>query len=362
MQSNNSKAINETSSSIPSPDTFLILFSLVGYTYLTTIISVIGFVLNIITLLVLASPSFKGDTYKYLIFKTTTHLSVMTFGAFVNPLVNCPTCMISLTYTAQVFRILCISFFPGIASTCAALVEIALSHDRLLMFDKKTNCVSFTFASSFISLFGIVISLPYLFSFKIVNAAPGFDVYLTTRNDFGNSAFYRIYIAALNFFQSFISFIIMIVLNITVTIKFKKYIKRKANLTKSTVVTVKNATLETSNQAKIEMTEMSEIKTNQLREKEKATKNQKEAAELNFTLMIIVSSLIFIISRLIQFSFSLTIQILPLFGVFISSSLNIYIVFAGQIVTIVYYALNPLTYVLFNKVFNAHLKKLFHIC
>jgi hypothetical protein len=131
----NTTAIALTAERFLSPMT---IFSLVTNVYLTSIVSSFGFALNIACLIVLFHRKLNGDTYKYLIFKTVSHLGFL-FIVATWPVHQCTTCFISLTLWAKInqyyFNLVALCVF----STNASLVEILIAYERLLMLKQQSN-------------------------------------------------------------------------------------------------------------------------------------------------------------------------------------------------------------------------------
>jgi hypothetical protein len=352
------------------------LTNLITNIYMMPIGSVIGFILNIPCLIVLFHRKLKGDTYKYLIFKTLSHLGLL-FIVAMTPVFKCTTCPISLSLFANLVRYYLNLCVLNPLSTYAALVEIALSYDRLLMLkQQKSKCLirlKFWPTCICFTVFGFIVNLPYMLSFQI-ESLEGTNIWLYLPTGFYNTTFYRMYVIVFNLIQALLALIVLVVLNILVKIEFSKYIERKKNLTNSKSTTNKAVDSKANKLANNQETESLAVsaalqskqnnlvnlragkqRANANREK---SKDQNESAELNFTLMILVSSVFFSATRLFQFINIGSFMIFQQLGII--SPLSPYIAFSSYISVIFYYGSNLFTYLFFNKVFRGCFKEIFY--
>jgi hypothetical protein len=324
-QSTNNTAIN--AEAFLAPISFINLLSGI---YSLPIVSVIGFVLNVPCLIVLFHRKLKGDTFKYLIFKTLTHLGYL-FIVAITPIFRCTTCPISLTLFAAF-----VNYYLNLCTlnplwTYAAFVEIVLSYDRLMLLkqQKSKYLIKLRFWPTIISILviGFVVNLPFMMAFRI-QQIQNTQIWRYTRTDFGNSTFYRMYMIVYNIIQTLILLVVQIILNIMVKQEFGKYMKRKKNLTLTAVTSNLNKnsaiSLKTSRPTKNNephdmstVLHLSDFKDHNSKRTtatnagptNSSKKQQNESAELNFTLMIIVASLLFSLTRFVQLIYTLVAMI-----------------------------------------------------
>jgi hypothetical protein len=360
------------------------IWNLITSIYTMPIASVIGFVLNVSCLIVLFHRKLNGDTYKYLILKTLIHL-IFLFIMAISPIIRCSSCPISLTLFAKIIQYYLSLIVLNLMSTYAFLVEIALTYDRLMMLkqQKSKYLIKLRFWPTTISftVVGLILNVPYMLAFKYQQVPADTQIWQYMRTDLGLSTFYRIYVIVFNMIQSLFALVVLIVLNLLVKLEFSKYIKRKKNLTVSNptplrIVNSQNnqnmmnkngfefATTKynQSNEASsvFQSTSFKENKNKRTNAKcEKSKRNKNESAELNFTWMIIVASLLFSATRLIQFINVTVDMIFREMG--INSMLPSYLAFTSFFSAIVYYGSNLFTYIFFNKVFKSCFRKIFHI-
>jgi hypothetical protein len=362
---NNSQSENASTMSL-NADKYLSpipIFTLITNIYITPIVSLIGFIFNVPCLIVLMHPKLKGDTYKYLIYKTLTHL-IFLFLITIAPIFRCTTCKISLTLFANLMRWLSNLCLLNVLTTYATLVEIALSYDRLLMLmqQKPKYLIKLSFWPTTISfsVLGFVLNMPYMFLNRI-EQVPGADIWLFVRNDFNFSTFYRLYGIIFSLLQAIPPLIVIVVLNIFVKIEFGKYLNRKKNLTlapRSSFLPPHTELVRFSNLAnlnsvnrKISMTNIAHLP--------RKSKDQNNSAEINFIMMILVASVFYSVTRLFFFLNNGTFLLLQQLG--INTPLTSYLSFLSFFSAIVYYGSNLFIYIFFNKMFKACFREIFHV-
>jgi hypothetical protein len=222
------------------------ILNLIILVYSMPIGSLIGLMLNILCLIVLCHRKLKGETYKYLIFKTVSHLGFL-FVIVIWPIFVCSSCPISLTLLAKMLNYIFDIVALNCITTYAALVEIALSYDRLLMFkqQKSKYLIKLRFWPTTICFLvvGFVLNSPFIFAFQIEKVPGTADIWRLARTAFGGSSFYRTYVIVLSLIQTLVALVVLVVLNILVKIEFSKYMKRKKSLTKQQMPIVGNASL-----------------------------------------------------------------------------------------------------------------------
>jgi hypothetical protein len=344
------------------------LFTFIGHVFIIPIVSLIGFLLSILCLTVLFSQKLTGEDYKYLKLKSILHLLALTILC-LSPVSQCAICSIAETLIANLYRIYIMVVTTEIVGMSISLVEVMISYSRLVVLKQKSaSFISIYFKSTILIIIIIAISLnfPYFFSFQIQPLSPGSYRFRMIRTDFGNSHLYNIYLICLNIIHSTTALSALIIINICLIIEFKKYISRKSQLTtiKSINPLVSNVA-ENITKSLIENKSKYETDLNNvtLAKKNEQIGNSKQhvAAENNFTMLIIVSSLIFTFSRTIWFINLILIYLNQMFPGIIPPNLIIYIRFASILSLSIYYGSNFFIYISFNRMFKESLKKIFHL-
>jgi hypothetical protein len=355
MYANNSSSTISINATLPSRADSLSAFMLITYVYLIPIIACIGFILNLICFVVLFHPKLMANAYKYLIFKTIAHLTTLALTC-LSPLIYCSSCQISTSFGAQIIRIYFLIFLNNSSYTLSGLIEIALAYNRIALFRKSSKWSINISLNSLLAIFlvaSFIINLPNLFANVIINRQPG--VYLTIKNEFGISTWFKIYTISLNFIHTFLAFVILVVLNSLVVFEFKKYMYRRNNLIKLINVTKSKMKSQARNS---EYSQSALAKIEKARKKEKNSHKRIKKAELNFTVMTCFCSMFFTISRFALMIFAITSQIFPfdLNNVGLFNTYFSVIVYSFQLI---YFSSSFFIYLTFNKKFRHCFKTIF---
>jgi hypothetical protein len=333
MNSTNSTNLTNPTASI---DPFFLIANLLTLPS----IAAFGFCTNVVCLAVLLHPSLKGDTYKLLVSKTVAHL-LCEIALSMSPYVQCSICPASRSLGAQIYMVYILIFMANSASFYAALIEMILAYERLFLLKSARYWFARIFAEptvAALSFISISLNVPYLFAYHVEWFGPPssgrFRWWFTA---FGVSSTFRIYVIFLNFLQSTLSLVVLIVLNSLVTIEFKKYINRKRQMT------IKHSENRQANSTMAAVTESQSHQAN---------------AEKSFTLMILISSIFYTISCIIWFAYTLMVQIFRLRGD-IMNPIFIYVSFSASSTTMTYFASNLFIYLTFNRNFRSCFKKMF---
>jgi hypothetical protein len=339
------------------------LLTLVGSVYMLSLIGVAGFFSNIICLVVFFCSEFRSNSYKCQILKTLAHLFTLSLTA-TNAVYNCTTCPVSHTFSAQFYRT--VFFFASMASnTFVVLAEIALSYDRLMILRQRVKrFINATFIIVSL-LFCTALNAPYLFAFNVEQIEP--NRFLQTRNIFGFSAFYRFYSMLNSLLQSFLSFGILLVLNFLASLAYRDYIRRKKNLihhknnhTQLDTNKINQSLNETCNsQSALKVGFRNRIAANGQLGNDNIHSGGFRRSETKFTLMIIYSSLIFTLTRLLNLVSSLALQIFPLLGMPITHPFINFIILISLLANSIYYACSIFIYLTFDSLFRIRFIKLF---
>jgi hypothetical protein len=92
-------------------------------------------------------------------------------------------------------------------------------------------------------------------------------------------------------------------------------------------------------------------------EETKIKKDKKDAAELKFSLMIIVPSIFYTITRLVAFTATSSLNIYQLIGVN-PGFYRTFIIWLNLFVTAFYFGMNLFIYLTFNNKFRSHFRKI----
>jgi hypothetical protein len=383
-QANSTFSLNSTREAIKLEP--MSLLTLIFNIYTLSIIGACGAVLNLVCIFIFTFGEFKIDTYKYLILKSVSHMAILTCAGSSSVYI-CTSCPLSQTFGALMYRYVCITIVNTVSNTVASLIEILLSYDRLLMFGenkrRQQNWFIKTvnrlpFAASMITIIlaiGVFVNIPIYLSFRVeLNKQ---NKFVNSRTQFGNTQFSRYYAIALSILLSLISFVLLIILNVMVIKKFNIYIERKSKLVgpattrphlavqainKNEKATGQNMRLKIEAKCREDNMGSTNSQYNKgTKVNKNAAKNTKIDTELNFTKMIVVSSLCFTFTRFVSLLTVISMQLFPLFELSIYHPFITVITMATQLSNSSYFASNIFIYMAFNKLFRARFLKLFKI-
>jgi hypothetical protein len=348
--------INSSNASFSLDPAILTMFFYVytiGYTYIYTVLCSIGTLLNLICIIVYISRRFQGNMYKYLINKTVFEFLTLAIGA-VSPYGNCQNCAAFQTYGATFFKLYFLKIIINITYTASAVAEIGVTYDRLLLFKSQSKYwprVNFKHFFAFMLVFSIGLFVPHMFASRLVEFAPNkFEIAITV---FGYSDFFNIYIIMIYSIQNFLAFIILIILNFLMYLEYKKYFSRRSRLISSTN---EKKSLQTSlHKATAQEGTLTgtSLETNKLANTRKGNEIEKK-----FTIMIMSSSVFFILSRIMEGMSSIIYHVDQTNKIYINPFETIFSWFA-HLTTYLSFSANIIFYFIFNKLFRSTIKEFF---
>jgi len=212
-----------------------IQFSTINGTYTIPIVAFIGFVLNLITLIVLTNSKLQNKIfYKFFIVKVTLELFQCLIGIAY---LNISSCLLEANnicsdkgiYFFQFFKAYVFIYSNAVIFSGRGLNEIYLLYDRYLIlvgqtnwFNKKEN---FKYIIGTSCLISVMVYLPLLFVF---NVEPGFHsngLYFIEISAFGSSLFIKVFGYVSLVLSNIIYVLSAVVLNVIVSVKFKKFLR-----------------------------------------------------------------------------------------------------------------------------------------
>ena len=252
---------------------FLYLYR-IGFVIVTPTICVIGLILNILCFIVCLR--LKEKIFFYLAFKLLAELIYLICGA-ISPYILCEDCHLEYTYLRAIITLIISKYIKGVIYTLITILEIEISFNRYNLINSHSK-ISFVETKDKLKiiiyiLISLIIFLPYIFGYEIKKEQHEVfififnDEYKLGNNKFGQSIYFYYLYTYFGFFENILSILILIPLNIIILVKFKNFIKNKANIASSIIRQQQNA-----------------------------------KSEKRFTRMIVLISFLFIISRLAEAS------------------------------------------------------------
>ena len=311
----------------------------IAYPYIITPISSLGFILNLISLLVFFRLLSNGNIYKFFLIKAITDSILLLIGSFI-VYGTCGNCASFQTLGSVIYRHFFSGFINSAMSTFSGFCEILIAVDRIyIVKNKKLNSWFYIFFIILSLSISFLIPVPFFFANKIENI--GDSKYILRRTKFGTSIEYTYYLSSVLIILNSFLFSCLVVSNTILLVQFKKYISKKSNLTSILVASTESGKSKDSR---------NNYSSNSSKTKDGATKS--------LTKMVLFLSIFFIITRLIHSISTILTSINRLkkinfdaFSVIISicSLILNYIMFGS---TLIYHSC-------FNKIFFQSFKRLF---
>jgi hypothetical protein len=362
--------VQTTPPSPPAPQSSITmpLLTLVANVYTLPILAAVGFVLNIVCLIVLLHPKLSGQAYKNLLLKTLIQMLTQAMLA-LSALTNCVVCEPNPTYAVQILRSIVI-YFGNAATSMAAFEEIFLSYDRLLTVKREMKCMPklpFIYTTTFTICTSLLINVPIIFSTSIVRQrTTTLDRFVSMRSQLADSLAYRIYAILLNLGQSFLTLVLLLLLNSLIVLDFDKYIQMKNNnmscvITKSQTINNNLQQQQQQQQQRLNnMAASSRISLVSIPFKLKRMSTLMSPTELSYNQMVLVGSVCFTFTRLVHFVTAVTSNVMQLQGV-INAIVISYMSIVSFTLTMIYYGSNLFFYLWFNKRIRHYFRRIFRI-
>jgi hypothetical protein len=339
----------------------------IGYAYVYTVICGIGCVLNAICILLYAQRRYKGTMYSHLLNKTVFELLTLLIST-LSPFSNCSDCR---SLGARIYRLYFMRIIINMTFTCSGFAEIGLTYDRLMLFKSGANktLLKVNFKHFFIISFvaSVVLFVPNFFASQLVEG-PNPGVYNIISTAFGISSAFNSYSIFIFVIQNLLTALVLIVLNYMVFIEYGNYFRKKTKLlgvSKShneqrlTSVTwtkqKADTTIPQAQTASVGIENNSKASVRNLRGNNAKIANKNSTdADRNFTLMIMISSSLFTISRILEGTTSIVTHVDKANGIVNNPWLAILGWFA-HLATYLSFSSNIIFSFIFNKLFRGHL-------
>jgi hypothetical protein len=247
--SNTSNATSQADANV-LPDLYLIniynFVNKIANIYIIPIISVTAFIFNLLSLIVFLNPKLKGKLYKYFVTKSISELVFLSIGALY-PLFFCSSCPSYLSLAWAISVKYGAGLVIEIAFTSINLCELAIIYDRLVLLYQIKR---FDFDARIVIASIITVSsapfLPNIFSSYITEIMPG--KFLFANTEFGSTSSFQWYQGLLVLIENNIMILVLITMNIILVHKFKSHLARKRTLissSKSAISLIANKSIKT---------------------------------------------------------------------------------------------------------------------
>jgi hypothetical protein len=302
-----------------------------GYLFGIPIMATIGFIMNTFCLLAIVKFNLKGDYFKFQIVKLIIH-NLVLFALAISPYTNCQVCSRYRTLEAELVRFIGLILITSCGYTSASILEIILAYDQLVKLKKNSKYlikVPFKCSLLFLMLIGVGLNAPNMLAYTIGSLNNNSEKYSIALTNFGRSAFYLYYTIVVNFLQSLFTFFVLALLNGLIFFYLKTYINKNSVIINANAIGANEIISTVNFNAK------------------RLSKNIKK----QFTIVILIGSVIFMISRLVQLIASIIYEFNRFNNVQSSVFSLLYSFFNISFTTIVF-SLNFILNFIFNKKFK----------
>jgi hypothetical protein len=314
-------------------------------------------------------------TYFYFKAKTISEL-VVTFIGAANVINYCTSCTSVASFIIQIQNAYLANGTTTIAYTFLGFMELMVVYDRYVMV-KPSSRLNFkvnrwVFVGVFLAV-STVASIPNYVQNEII-AKPNSQAYQTVSSDFGKSQFNTYYQICYSFGRSLVYCVLLPIIGILLVIEFRKFISKKNLLvTKNTATDLVRSPGVSNTKAtalfKSQVGPQSMVSTapanslvvvqvgtgaNNTKERERMEYN----AEKNVTSMVIVMTVVFVISRLLQLASQCYNQYLR--GINAQTASGLYFMYVAYHLT--YYVTTSINFAIYYQYNNAFRKCFVRIC
>jgi hypothetical protein len=284
-------------------------------------ICLVGLLLCTLSFITFINSKFNKRIYYFLKYKSLVEALILLTGV-LSPISSCTDCATDGGYMTSVYVWAIDHFLRNVLYTIITFIEVLITIDRYQTI-KSTDSALVAKKDKMKLLFFVILSflifVPMFFAFKIALFRHKSDnsLYYSLKNTpYGRSQFHKYYMISVNLFENVLTLIFIIPFNILVVNNFRRFIRKK-----------------------IEILHISA--------------DSKKRSEYNFNIMILVTTVLFALTRLIDLSNCILNEFYS--DPFNSTIINIFFEIFFAIVT----SLNFFIYYIFNKPFRNYVQKNF---
>ena len=222
---------NLTQSNGSSSDPYIVIvFGM--FTYVLPTVCGLGFLANIINIVIFSNSELKEDIYTYLLAHSISNClyTILTFFCWLSR--SGSLFAYSSSYESKFYEIY--FFFTGLNGfgTLSALIEIAISFDRLLLM-KRVKITQVRMPPWFVIAVMVIVSALVSSVYSVIRAVKqtsSLSVYVVVFNQFGNSVQGKLLYTIVTVLKNIGPILILFVVNCMLTIEIKKFYDKKKML------------------------------------------------------------------------------------------------------------------------------------
>ncbi len=204
--------------------------------YVSPIICLAGFFLSLFSFIVFLKLS-KGRIFFYLMVKSLLEMLLFAFGT-LTPYLSCLFCSTANTKHSQWIKLILYVYLKPVLFLFITILEIVISINRYFSIKNTEKIDTNKNDKIFVISSAIIVSLifsVFFFGYKIeLVTINNLKLFVIATTDFGSKTFFSVYSLFVNFISNLLTIFVLIPLNIILFIQFKKFIERKKRLLNQT--------------------------------------------------------------------------------------------------------------------------------
>lgn len=233
MESNNSNNASNSSSVSQAVGTFGIPW----YNIMTIVICSLGILTNVINILVLRSPRLNDKVFTCFLVSSINDIAYLSISMFSNIFSCGPLCFkYFFTYFGNIYSLYIQAYGCSVLKLFGILIEIYLSLQRYILLINKRFLVNLSLFKVLPSLFlfSVLVFIPTLTNFRIIQFDLSAHLYTYVLNEFGTSNFGKILRAASSWISIFLTLVVLTGLSIITAVKSRAYFFKKGLMKQNT--------------------------------------------------------------------------------------------------------------------------------
>lgn len=285
---------NQTNSTINPPNLLQIKIlsftNNIGNVFIIPPLCSIGFLLNILCIIVFIRLSKQANIFKYFLVKTIAENNILLVGSLI-PLGTCVNCAVYESLLQVVHRYIFVGYLIPVSYSYSGFCEIVIVIDRILILkNKNKNSFSYKLVMVVILIISVCLFIPLLFSRRITALSD--NRYVLVRTSFGSSVEFPIFLTTTVLVRNTFFFVSLVFSNLLLLIQFRRYINKKYFLVTGIINKLNSNSVDDVSKNSSNFTTSNE--TNE------SNKTKLDDTEKRLTRMTLILSFIFIISRGLQ--------------------------------------------------------------
>jgi hypothetical protein len=323
-------------------------FYVMNYTYLTPVVSLIGFILNSISCGIFLTADFKIRMYRLLFWTSFFHAFALLIQVFEPISQNPEHSPVAGSFIAAVYIMAIRTWIYNALTMTALLCNIAVSFERYIVISRKCKCFCTNIPVYVLVGIFLVFSLA-CFCFPLIayyigpwTSDLGNTYFWVYYSDFGNTLGFDHFKIVMFGLRDCILWIVFVTINVMLLFETRKHFRSRRRLTQGIGhKTGQNKTTSTVQAA-----------SNPVQVNQAARNNEQNNAERRITLMVIVMSVVLIFGQVSYFISILFARIVIYAELVVPSAINRIILTTAILSNVVGYSVLFFIFIAFDKNFK----------